>query len=68
MIAGGIGLLYYLVNSTKKRWFAGGLALVCAAVTVWYFIPFHMPLDTEGAGEFPPWATVDFGECSFVDA
>ena len=35
MIAGGIGLLYYLVNSTKKRWFAGGLALVCAAVTVW---------------------------------
>ena len=21
-----------------------------------------MPLDTEGAGEFPPWATVDFGE------
>ena len=62
MIAGGIGLLYYLVNSTNKRWFAGGLALVCAAVTVWYFIPFHMPLDTEGAGEFPPWATVDFGE------
>lgn len=44
MICGAIALLYCLLHKGARRWVAGGLALVCAVVVVWYFLPFRIPV------------------------
>ena len=42
MVGGGIAPLYALLHYGKKRWIAGGLALICALTIAWYFTPFRI--------------------------